>query len=178
MLNIIISNIDKIQLQKILIHKKFINFLIDSLQNNYNKSLFINIKEYIEKNKICKLNIPTITNPTLTYNKINIYNIKIKSSNSKPLIIPCIVTNKHKKKMSYELLYKKDDLRKERIIMNAIILMDKLFKKETNIDLHIIKYNILPISIKEGFIEIIPKDFASTLKRSIFCILRRMEVSK
>ena len=45
-----------------------------------------------------------------------------------------------------------------------------VYRKETNIDLHIIKYNILPITTKEGVIEMIPN--AITLyelkKRPVF----------
>ena len=54
------------------------------------------------------------------------------------------------------MLYKKEDLRKEKIIMNLIVLIDKIVKKEENINLFISKYNILPINETEGFIEIIP----------------------
>ena len=68
-----------------------------------------------------------------------------------------LVKNKFtNKKIKYNLLYKKDDLRKEKIIMNIIAIIDKIVKKEEDIDLLLSKYNILPINHEEGFIEIIP----------------------
>ena len=53
------------------------------------------------------------------------------------------------------MLYKKDDLRQEKVIMNTIQLMDIILKREERLDLHITTYNILPINNKEGFIEMI-----------------------
>ena len=153
--NILLESIHKNIKNKILCQNNFIEYLLNSLKKKYNKSLFLDLENYIKSSNIYKLNIPIITNPTLYCHQINIKNIKIKSSNSKPLIIPCIVKNNKGSKIKYEVLYKKEDLRKEKIIMNIIILMDKIFRKEEGINLNIIKYNIVPINCNTGFIEII-----------------------
>ena len=102
---------------------------------------------------------------------MNIKKIRIKSSASKPIIIPCIVRDKKGVKYNYEYMYKKDDLRKEKIIMNAIKLMDIIIKKELNLDLHITKYNIIPTSLQSGFIEIISNSFTLyKIKKNKFTI--------
>ena len=72
-----------------------------------------------------------------------------------PLIIPCVVRDTDGKKFKYELMYKRDDLRQEKTIMNIISLMDVILKKEEHLNLYITTYNIVPINNKEGFIEII-----------------------
>ena len=51
---------------------------------------------------------------------------------------------------------KKEDIRKEEIIMKIIKLMDLYLKKEANLDLNITTYNILPISNEYGYIEFVP----------------------
>ena len=48
-------------------------------------------------------------------------------------------------------MIKPEDLRKEYIIMNIIKIIDTILKTELDLDLHIITYNILPISEKFGF---------------------------
>ena len=78
-------------------------------------------------------------------------NSNIKNSNSKPMVLS-FKTNDSK----YSLLYKKEDLRTDLLVMNIISLIDEILKEEENLDLHIIKYNVLPINNEEGFIEIIP----------------------
>ncbi len=52
-------------------------------------------------------------------------------------------------------MYKNENLRKDQIIMNLIKLVDTIVKKEENIDLNLVKYNVLPTSKKSGIIEII-----------------------
>ena len=53
--------------------------------------------------------------------------------------------------------------------MNLIVLIDKIVKKEENINLFISKYNILPINETEGFIEIIPDSITLyDLKKTIY----------
>ena len=160
----IYNKIEKIMLKNINIglkkrikqQKNLVQYLTKSFKKKYTKSLFMDINNYLQENPIYKKKIPVITNPSLYCDKIDVRKIKMKSSNSKPLIMPCIVRNKQGKQIKYEILYKYDDLRKESIIMNAIILMDKIFKREEKIDLNIIRYHILPVNCKEGFIEIIP----------------------
>ena len=55
-----------------------------------------------------------------------------------------------------EVLFKQQDLRKDYIIMNLIKVVDFILKKYENINAHVIKYNILPITNNYGIIEIVP----------------------
>jgi len=166
---ILFENIKPNIQHKINIQKNLADFLTNSFKKKYSKHQFVKINEYLKKN-IYKNNIPILTNPTLNWNKLCLRKIKMKLSNSKPLIIPCVVENKTRK-IKYEMLYKKEDLRKEKIIMSTIILMDKIFKKEEKIDLNIIKYHIRPINHEEGFIEIIPNSITlHELKQQGFSI--------
>ena len=52
-------------------------------------------------------------------------------------------------------MYKREDIRIDLTITNIIKLMDYILKKEERLDLFISTYNVLPIDIKKGFIEII-----------------------
>tara|TARA_B110000881_G_scaffold218904_1_gene239423 strand:+ start:1084 stop:2964 length:1881 start_codon:yes stop_codon:yes gene_type:complete len=83
-------------------------------------------------------------------------NIVKKKSKSNPFILPLDCMHK----ISYDthqekILIKKDDVRKDAIIMNCIVLMDNILKK-ANINLHIVDYRILPIARDFGIIEIVP----------------------
>lgn len=87
----------------------------------------------------------------LKIKNINIDKIRIKDSATKPLLIPCDTHNG----TTLNILYKKEDIRKDQIIMNLIQLIDIILKKEESLDLGVITYNILPTSKNSGLIEII-----------------------
>ena len=89
--------------------------------------------------------------------KILIEKIKIKDSATKPIFIPC----ETQKGNIINVLYKKEDVRKDQVIMNIINLIEIIIKKEEGIDLGLITYNILPTSANSGMIEII--DNADTI---------------
>ncbi len=95
-----------------------------------------------------------LTNPVNPKNKIQeIYldKIKIKNSATKPMNIPCRTdTNTH-----INILYKKEDVRKDQMVMNVIRLMDIILKKEENLDLNITTYDVLPTGPNSGIIEIV-----------------------
>lgn len=90
-------------------------------------------------------------NHTFKIKNINIDKIKIKNSATKPLIIPCESQNGN----IVNILYKKEDIRKDQIILNLIQLIDIILKKEENLDLGITIYNVLPTSKNAGMIEIV-----------------------
>ena len=108
-------------------------------------------------------------NPLVVLNTVKENGIKVKGSSSKPISIKFIT----KCNKSYELLYKKDDIRKDQIAMNIIKIVDIILKKEINLDLNIITYEVLPISSKRGFIEIVKnaETLLSINKRKGFSIL-------
>lgn len=83
--------------------------------------------------------------------KIHVNDIKIKESATKPIIIPCETTNETKT----HLMYKKDDLRQDQIMMHIINLVNIIIKKDLGIDLSLITYNVLPICKNSGIIEIV-----------------------
>ena len=104
--------------------------------------------------------------------------ISIKTSANNPIFIPCQCTSspissslssssssstrKRKrnkaplKPKTKHILFKREDLTKDQIIMNIITLMDIFLKRDENIDFNITKYKILPTSKDAGIIEIVP----------------------
>lgn len=135
---------------------------IDNYRGNFVKLLqgnnFIKIIEniYKEKDEIkdnfnmnSELVVPL--NPDHVIKKIIVNKITKYNSISNPLMVPCLTSlNKE-----YCVMYKKENVRKDQIIMNIIILMDNLLKKEENLDLGIVTYNIMPLSNDSGLIEIV-----------------------
>lgn len=91
------------------------------------------------------------TNVKLTKLKLNYNNVIIKDSNTHPIILEFCDESTEK---IYRILYKPEDIRKERTIMNVINTIDVLLKRDIG-DLNIITYNIIPTSCQGGFIEII-----------------------
>jgi phosphatidylinositol kinase/protein kinase (PI-3 family) len=95
-----------------------------------------------------------LTNPLNSGDKIksiHIEKIKVKNSATKPLLIPCELDNNQITNM----LYKKEDIRKDLAIMNLISLADMILKNEEGMDLELVTYNILPTSKYSGLIEVI-----------------------
>ena len=94
-------------------------------------------------------------NPIINNIEIDISNIHLKKSATRPLQIPFKykIDNGY---CDYNILYKKEDIRKDKIILNIIKLIDLIIKKEEKIDLNIITYGIRPINSKSGLIEFIP----------------------
>ena len=145
--------------------QNLIEYFKDIFKKPYSKDTMLKCENYFnqfkkDNNQMCQLKmriykIPIITNYKFECVDMKFRGVRIKSSNSRPLIIPCVVRNKNGNKFKYELMYKKDDLRQEKIIMDVIQLMDIILKREENLDLCITTYNILPINEKEGFIEMI-----------------------
>lgn len=82
---------------------------------------------------------------------IQLERIKIKNSATKPLIIPFETQNGP----IVKILYKKEDVRKDQLIMNLFILADSILKKEEKLDTGLVIYNILPTGKQSGIIEIV-----------------------
>ena len=90
-------------------------------------------------------------NNNVKVKNINIDKIKIKNSATMPLLIPLETNNSQ----TLKVLYKKEDVRKDQILMNMITLIDIIVKREEGIDLGLTIYNILPTSKNTGVIEIV-----------------------
>ena len=89
--------------------------------------------------------IISILNPELGEQEVYTDKICVKQSATRPTLIPCSKSS---------ILYKKDDIRKDYIIMCIIRLMEKILK-DSGLDIDIVTYNVQPISDKEGFIQIV-----------------------
>tara|TARA_Y100000389_G_scaffold204843_1_gene260089 strand:+ start:3040 stop:4950 length:1911 start_codon:yes stop_codon:yes gene_type:complete len=120
------------------------------------------IKHHIKEIDYEKQEIYMPLNINYIFKSIIFEKVKILNSQSKPILLPCIIHNKEKDEnfMKY-YLYKSEDLRKDKIIVSIISLVDTILKLKANLDLKIIKYNVLPITKDSGFIEIV--DDAETI---------------
>ena len=52
------------------------------------------------------------------------------------------------------VLFKREDIRKDQIITNLILIMDNILKRE-GLDLEVITYRCLPTGVDDGLIEIV-----------------------
>jgi len=83
---------------------------------------------------------------------IRVERIKIKDSASKPLMIPCgLVGDKGEMK----ILYKKECVRKDQIVVNLVVLISEIVKMEEGIDLELVVYGVLPLGKSCGLVEIV-----------------------
>lgn len=143
------------------INKNIVNWikcghnLINLLKNIPKDLSESDIKTYIKKNaiKINQLSIPT--NPIINNIEINISDIHVKNSATKPIQIP-LRYKLNNTYHDYNFLYKSEDVRKDKIILNIIKLIDLILKKEEKLDLDILTYGIRPIDKNSGIIEFIP----------------------
>jgi hypothetical protein len=122
-----------------------------------------NITDIIKKLPFENLYLPI--NPLIKCHGIVADKIQIKDSGTSPIILP-IKINETKTESdakttetpykTYDIMYKPEDIRKDQIVMNMIRLIDIILKREENLDLNIVTYNIRPTSSNGGFIEIVP----------------------
>ncbi len=85
--------------------------------------------------------------------RIDVDRIHIVESKTEPIVIPCICDTSD----NYTILLKKEDVRREEMMMRMLRLFDYYLKTEEGLDLYIRTYPILPISNQYGYIEFIPK---------------------
>ena len=107
-----------------------------------------------KKHKCNVMNVNEIIYPLDTSKKIieiDMYDIKYKNSASKPMVIKCKTIEQD----IVQLLYKKENLIKDIIVMNIIKLSQIILNKDENLDLDIVTYNIIPFDYNSGIIEVI-----------------------
>ena len=136
---------------------KTLNFI----KNNCSQDFRIKFKVMIESEKIDIKNLqelnkkPHIVLPICTdinFASVNDNNVKIMSSQSRPAIIEFIDNNGKPK----SIMFKNDDIRKDHIVLNIIdIIHDILKKEETDLDIEIVQYDVMPTSKFTGYIEIV-----------------------
>ena len=145
------------------------NYFLKKIQEkygNYGTSVFIKQQEItsdlftnnnrnktIDKIKNNDINIDTLYK--LPYGsdyieKFHYNNIKFINSATKPLLIPYSINNN----ILCNVLYKNEDIRKDKIIVLIIKLFD-IILKEHGLDYNIITYNALSTSLNSGIVEII-----------------------
>jgi hypothetical protein len=152
--NIFTNKLHEKKFVKILEETSFIKILED-----IGTDIFDNKQKYNQiKNKYTlKTPISTPLNTSVKIKEFHLNKIKIKESFSKPMVVPCETTDGK----IIKLLYKREDVRKDQIILSIVNLMEILVKKEEGIDLDIVNYEVFPLSNNHGIIEIV--DDADTL---------------
>jgi hypothetical protein len=143
--------------------KKYISILLEKV--NENDDLFVKrFEKIIGMKSIDKIemisNESNILNPIFPntdFKEILLDKIQIMQSNSRPVIVPFSEFNGEIKKV----LYKKDDVRKDHLIMNIMEIINGILEKEEEMEIKIVKYNVVPTSKNGGFIEIV--DNAKTI---------------
>lgn len=150
------------------------HFAASTIFQNYEISQHHSDKEWLSIKNRTKKDYHLPTDPTYFIKNVDCQSISIKSSATKPILIPCICTKpktkprtkqqpqKHNRTNRYppptktkHILFKREDLTKDYIIMNIISLMDIFLKRDENIDFNITKYRIIPTSKDAGIIEIV-----------------------
>lgn len=91
-------------------------------------------------------------NPQVRITNINAFGIRTKPSSTAPILIPCVCEDQT---MSH-LLYKKDSLIQDLLIINIIQLMDSILKRDLLTDFGIKIYRVRPLDRATGLIEMIP----------------------
>lgn len=120
---------------------------------NISKSIYEDHKKYeeIKSNFNLKNELSCPVYPNIKLKHINLESIIIKNSATRPIIVP-FETNTNKR---IRLLYKKEDVRKDQIIMYMIKIACDIIKNDENIDTNILLYSVLPITKTSGIIEIV-----------------------
>ena len=147
----LVDALDKSDKAKLQASFYFVNNLVDMAIDPVQFPTLIT--NYFQTN--CEMNSESIYSPVtpeIVLNGVVTEGVRVRGSSSRPISIPFNVDDSK----TYELLYKHDDVRKDLVVMNIIRLVDIILKREENLDLHIITYQILPISSEAGFIEIVP----------------------
>lgn len=130
------------------------DFTLNLIQiaNNSNDNIVPKLIEYLTTYTFDKKGFYLPINFAKSFTSIDITKIRAIDSKTKPIILPCT----YEDGKIFNIMLKKEDIRKEEIIMKIIKLMDYFLKEEEGLDLYVTIYNILPISSEYGYIEFVP----------------------
>lgn len=67
-------------------------------------------------------------------------------------------------------MFKREDVRKDQIVLNVIKLMDTIIKRELEFDLRVLTYRVIPTSSSDGLIEMVPN------AKTLFEILKSSKI--
>jgi phosphatidylinositol kinase/protein kinase (PI-3 family) len=123
------------------------------LLDNISKAICDDNKKYddIKDEFNIKNEIVSPLNPNVKIKNVSIKNIKIKNSATRPLIIPCETSDN----TNIKILYKRENVRKDQIIMNIMNLIDCILMKDEDYTSNMVLYNILPTGKTTGLIEVV-----------------------
>lgn len=125
---------------------------VEKVKNSYNRNDSLEIiKAFSKHNNVVNPLYPESGDMTVLAAQI-----EMKDSITKPVVIPLMENNNvNDLQKHHKIMYKKEDVRKDQIVMSIIKLMSIILKKELGIDLGIITYRVRPTSPNEGFIEFV-----------------------
>ena len=122
-----------------------------NIPNSSNQSNSSNISNSSDDNIKYENKITSPTDPHMNNLHVMTDKIKILKSKTRPIRIPLANSENKIEKI---LLYKREDIRKDQIVMDIIRLMD-IFLKRNNINIDIITYNVQSTGSDEGLLEIV-----------------------
>jgi intein/homing endonuclease len=127
--------------------------LITTLERENTKQYRFSVSDSYKKvfSRFTDTSFPT--NPEKGSIRVLSDEITVKTSITRPIMIPGVTLNGDK----IRILYKNEDVRKDKIMMDVIRLMNIILTKELGIDLNIVTYNVIPCTSKSGIIEIVDK---------------------
>ncbi len=111
------------------------------------------------KEEINKINI--VIPIYLNYENLKLINITYKNSVNRPILLTFVDNNNNLVKV----LYKPENLFRDKCIMSVIHTVDDILKEEIG-DMYITKYKILPTSFSAGLIEIIEGETVYTILKN------------
>jgi phosphatidylinositol 3-kinase len=136
--------------------------------------------------RLCRTPIALPINSTIEARSFRPEGVKIKQSKTAPIVIPCItrsprptiytvsgtaaITQAPTEDYEYTFMFKREDVRKDQIVLNVIRLMDIIIKKELNYDLKVLTYRVIPTGSSDGLIEMMPHS------KTLFEILRTSKI--
>jgi hypothetical protein len=107
--------------------------------------------EEIKDQFVLKNCLPLPLDPEKRVRSVMLNKIKVKNSATKPVMIPLELDDGS----TYNIMYKREDVRKDQMVMNLIQLIDIILKREEDFDCYLTKYNILPLNRQSGLIQIV-----------------------
>lgn len=136
---------------KILEEESFIKIIEEISDNIYEKG--VKHDELVKRKELhdFSTSISSPIKPLIQIKKIHLNKIKIMDSYSKPLVIPCETTTG----TILRTIHKRESVRPDQIVMCIINLMEILSKEEENLDIHIVNYNVVPLTKNSGLIELV-----------------------
>lgn len=90
-------------------------------------------------------------NPDMKIEFIHLEGTKVKNSYTQPTVVPNRLSNGD----LYEILYKKENVRRDQLVISIFKLINIIVREECGIDLDIVTYNILPLDKDSGLVEIV-----------------------